>query len=73
MGNITITEKDKKRVYEIMNVLYKLFVEKEIRSNHVEIYDFVIFYAPLFLEKKEAIEMMNKFQALFEKEGKTLN
>ena len=73
MGNIKFDKTDRMKAINVLKELYKLFKNKEMRESHVEIYDFIVFYAPLFLEKKEAVERLNQFQALFEKEGKSIN
>jgi len=73
MGNIKYDKTDRIKAINVLNELFKLFKNKEMRESHVEIYDFIVFYAPLFLEKKDAVERLNQFQALFEKEGKSIN
>jgi predicted dithiol-disulfide oxidoreductase (DUF899 family) len=72
MGNISFSDKDEKEARNAIKYLVELFKNKNIHEDHLIIYQFMIFYGTMFLDKKEALSLVAQMQDIFEPE-KTLN
>ena len=72
MGNINFTDKDENEARNAIKYLVELFKNKNIHEDHLIIYQFMIFYGTMFLDKKEALSLVAQMQDIFEPD-KTLN
>ena len=52
--------------------MLELFKNKNVHSDHLIIYQFIIFYGTMFLDTKEALSLVAQMQDVFEPD-KTLN
>ena len=73
MGNITFSKFEEEEARKTLKLLLKLFKEKNIHEDHLLIYQFIIFYGTMFLETKEALDIIYQMQSLMESKEKTLN
>lgn len=73
MGNIKYSKLEEEEARKTLQLLLKLFKEKNIHQDHLLIYQFIIFYGTMFLDKKEALEIIYQMQTLMESKDKTLN
>ncbi len=72
MGNINFSEKDENEARNVIKYLLELFKNKNVHSDHLIIYQFIIFYGTMFLDTKEALSLVAQMQDVFEPD-KTLN
>lgn len=72
MGNINFSEKDENEARNVIKYLLELFKNKNVHSDHLIIYQFIIFYGTMFLDTKEALSLVAQMQDVFEP-NKTLN
>ena len=72
MGNINFSEKDENEARNVIKYLVELFKNKNVHSDHLIIYQFIIFYGTMFLDTKEALSLVAQMQDIFEPD-KTLN
>jgi len=72
MGNINFSKKDENEARNVIKYLLELFKNKNVHSDHLIIYQFIIFYGTMFLDTKEALSLVAQMQDVFEPD-KTLN
>lgn len=72
MGNINFSEADENEARKTLKHLVELFKTKNVHPDHLVIYNFMIFYGTMFLNKEEAINIIHEMQDIFEP-NKTLN
>jgi hypothetical protein len=72
MGNINFTDNDTNIARNAIKHLLELFKNNSIHDDHLVLYQFMIFYGTMFLDKKEALSLVAQMQDVFEPD-KTLN
>ena len=66
MGDIKYSGKDQIEARNALKYLVDLIKSKNIHEDHLIIYQFMIFYGTMFLEKSEALNIVKEMQDVFE-------